>query len=1034
MPNHRIDIEIRPDIQGQRRAIEGYRKIDRAAGTAVASGGRLNASFLRQQQRAGQFRREVSRLSLAMGEASSKASGMARIMAYLGVTISGFAIYSSVRGMIHEFSEWELALIGVSKTTTLTKKELAELEDRVLKLSRVVPIAAEEILAIAQAAGQVGVEGVDNLINFSRAIADLGIASDVGGEMAVLALKKILDLSKEGDDQVRYLASSIVALGNTFPALESQIVSTTLEVSKALAPYNVASTDSAAIATGLISSGVAPQLSRSAMQKFFHSMNKAILGNKKLMTEWIKVVGISEEEFQKLWKTDKVKLFIKAMEGFESRGDRVSLTMEKVGLSGARLNAVFPSLAKNVDQLNQAVATTRKEALNPTALDEEVEKFYGAFKNQLSLVSAHVGEARALFGKGISPALIEAANGIKIYTAALVDSGAVVRKAAKFNELLMIGVNNFQRILTYLGSYLIYKLSKYFWVWITTMTTATGTATGLSVAVARLLTVMKTLGKLAVFLILVEGIHKLFQANKEANELINIDPSLSKADIFKVKLGEVLSATATIFSKSVAVTKTIFIDAWTYIAEGISNLWKQVMTRIVDYVVVVADKIRNTFLKVYIDILGGIRGLWDWITQPIREFAELVDKLEQKKRAIIDNALDTGLGETLGVERQSGSIFNTGLQAFSAQLGSSVEGLSNRVESLQSTLETPNARAKEASERLAQPWVNPFASATDSLSKTIDNVAEAVNGVSPITVKIAEEGIVNRVGNAREKLASQSGLASPIDPEYPDRLTGPEGKGAPEDFIDRWANAIARIQNEFRGLFTQQLPDMVAQTFTSIADGSIRAGEAFKQLGFIIAKSVIETLIAAVVQAAIFRAVAGTAFGNFIGVPGGGGSGGPSGIGVAPPGTPAAPGYGYVPAARGGLLIPSFAGGGPVRGQGGPRDDGVMARLSHGEFVVNSRSTNKYLSLLEAINGEGMQGSGGTQSRGTQAPSIVIEDRRPPSAPRLEIEQGETTFSQGQVQQVRFLIKEENHQGMRKGEYDRTLEANFGVSRRPVAR
>ncbi|TWB20039.1 tape measure domain-containing protein [Rhizobium sp. ERR 1071] len=45
-----------------------------------------------------------------------------------------------------------------------------------------------------------------------------------------------------------------------------------------------------------------------------------------------------------------------------------------------------------------------------------------------------------------------------------------------------------------------------------------------------------------------------------------------------------------------------------------------------------------------------------------------------------------------------------------------------------------------------------------------------------------------------------------------------------------------------------------------------------------------------------------------------------------------------------------LAGGGSVRGPGGPRDDKIPAMLSDGEFVVNAAATKKNRSLLEAIN------------------------------------------------------------------------------------
>jgi tape measure domain-containing protein len=45
-----------------------------------------------------------------------------------------------------------------------------------------------------------------------------------------------------------------------------------------------------------------------------------------------------------------------------------------------------------------------------------------------------------------------------------------------------------------------------------------------------------------------------------------------------------------------------------------------------------------------------------------------------------------------------------------------------------------------------------------------------------------------------------------------------------------------------------------------------------------------------------------------------------------------------------------LAGGGSVRGPGGPRDDKIPAMLSDGEFVINAAATKKNRALLEAIN------------------------------------------------------------------------------------
>lgn len=54
-----------------------------------------------------------------------------------------------------------------------------------------------------------------------------------------------------------------------------------------------------------------------------------------------------------------------------------------------------------------------------------------------------------------------------------------------------------------------------------------------------------------------------------------------------------------------------------------------------------------------------------------------------------------------------------------------------------------------------------------------------------------------------------------------------------------------------------------------------------------------------------------------------------------------------------GGLVPGFATGGRVTGAGTSTSDSILARLSHGEFVVNAAATSQYLPLLRAINDGG---------------------------------------------------------------------------------
>lgn len=97
-----------------------------------------------------------------------------------------------------------------------------------------------------------------------------------------------------------------------------------------------------------------------------------------------------------------------------------------------------------------------------------------------------------------------------------------------------------------------------------------------------------------------------------------------------------------------------------------------------------------------------------------------------------------------------------------------------------------------------------------------------------------------------------------------------------------------------------------------------------------------------------------------------------SAMAAASAGAAAISGGGFFGAAFGGLgiglrnggPIPGFAGGGYLRGPGGPTDDAILAQLANGsflrlsneEYAVNARSTRKYRWLLDAINADRVPG------------------------------------------------------------------------------
>src|SRR5215207_5543438 len=138
--------------------------------------------------------------------------------------------------------------------------------------------SAGELAQIAAVAGQLGIEGSANLLNFTRIAAGLSVSTGITADQVGEDLATIAVLTRTVPEQWENMASTIVGLGNQMAGSESDIIELTKRLSGSLSTVGVSAQDILGISSAMAALGINAEAGGTAISKFFTDMVAAASG------------------------------------------------------------------------------------------------------------------------------------------------------------------------------------------------------------------------------------------------------------------------------------------------------------------------------------------------------------------------------------------------------------------------------------------------------------------------------------------------------------------------------------------------------------------------------------------------------------------------------------------------------------------------------------------------------------------------------------------------------------------------------------
>lgn len=124
-----------------------------------------------------------------------------------------------------------------------------------------------------------------------------------------------------------------------------------------------------------------------------------------LLNKFLKVTGVTTEEFKRLQKEEPAELFRMLIEGIADEGDRAGATLEELGFNTSQLRQAMLGMAQNTDLLTTSLAIANDEFTDGNALAEETEKRYATFDSRMQRFKNTLRGTAADIGSVFLPAI-----------------------------------------------------------------------------------------------------------------------------------------------------------------------------------------------------------------------------------------------------------------------------------------------------------------------------------------------------------------------------------------------------------------------------------------------------------------------------------------------------------------------------------------------------------------------------------------------------------------------------------------------------
>lgn len=265
----------------------------------------------------------------------------------------------------------ERSFADVKRTAQGTTEDLNQLRRAYTDLSTQTVTPFKDLAKIGTLGAQMNIP-TKELEDFTSAVAKFSTVTGMDVEAATTAFGRfgqmlggLQESSKGANDGYGVLANQIADLGAKSVATEPEIANMAVSIAAQGKSAGLTQNEILALSSTLASLAIPKEWARGSLQRIFNTINGAAAEGSDSMHTYAKALGVTDAEFQKMWRDNPNQVFQGILQSVASIGDKVkrAQAIKELGFKNVRDVELISRMSQNlglyVEQLKEAEAASK---------------------------------------------------------------------------------------------------------------------------------------------------------------------------------------------------------------------------------------------------------------------------------------------------------------------------------------------------------------------------------------------------------------------------------------------------------------------------------------------------------------------------------------------------------------------------------------------------------------------------------------------------------------------------------------------------